>query len=126
MTDTGVRVEGARELRASLRKAGADLADLKAVNASVASMVASAAMAAAPRRTGRLAASVRGNRAVSTARISAGTAGIPYAGAIHWGWPSRNIEAQPFIADTAAALEDQWVKLYETGIADVINKIDGA
>ena len=127
MTEAGVRVEGARELRKSLRKAGIDMADLKAVNANVAAMVAAAASAAAPRgRTGRLAASVRGNKAVATARISAGTAGVPYAGPIHWGWPARNIEGQPFIAETAEALQDQWVTLYETGIAEVLAKVEGA
>lgn len=126
MTDAGVRVEGARELRKSLKAAGVEMADLKAVNANVAAMVASAASAAAPRKSGRLAASVRGNKAVATARISAGTAGVPYAGPIHWGWPARNIEPQPFIADTALALQDQWVGLYEAGIADILAKVEGA
>ena len=127
MTEAGVRVEGARELRKSLKAAGVEMADLKAVNANVAAMVASAASAAAPRgASGRLAASVRGNKAVGTARISAGTAGVPYAGPIHWGWPARNIEPQPFIADTALALQDQWISLYEAGIAEVLAKVEGA
>jgi len=121
-----VRVEGARRLRATLRKAGADLDDMKDAHAAVAAMVAAAARAATPRRTGRLAATVRGNRALSRATILAGYASVPYAGPIHWGWPRRNITAQPWLADTAALLEPRWTAVYADGVDRAIANVKGA
>ncbi len=126
MPDTAlVKIDGLPRLRAALRRAGLDLADLKAANAAAAALVASAAAARAPRRTGRLAASVRGNRAVSRASVSAGGSAIPYAGPIHWGWPARGIEAQPFIATAAQATESAWVPIYQNAIEAVVDSVGG-
>lgn len=126
MAGAGVKVEGGRQLRRTLKRAGADLDDMKAVNAAVAQMVAAAAAAAAPHRTGALASTVRGNRAQSRATVSAGRAKVPYAGPIHWGWPARGIAGQPFIADTAQATEPRWTAMYAQGVERIISKVEGA
>ena len=122
----GVKVSGTREMRRTLKQAGAELEDLKAVNAAIAAMVASRAAARAPRQSGNLAASVRGNRAVGKATVQAGKARVPYAGAIHWGWPARGITAQPFIADTAQDTEPQWTQMYVQGVEAVLATVRGA
>jgi hypothetical protein len=121
-----VVVEGARELRATMKRAGADLDDLKDAHAEVAAYVASASSSAAPRASGRLAASVRGNRAQASAVVKAGGAAVPYAGPIHWGWPGHNIAAQPFMADTAARTEPHWTATYLAAIERIVGKIRGA
>lgn len=121
-----VQVDGARELRASLKKAGADLDDLKDANAQVASTVALATASRAPNRTGRLAGSVRGNRAASSAVIKVGRASLPYAGVVHWGWPARHIEAQPFAVDAAHDTEPAWTETYFRAIEAIVNKVRGA
>lgn len=126
MAGPGVRVEGARQLRATMRKAGADLDDLKAAHAAVAAFVATRAAAAAPRLTGALGGNVRGNKAAARATVKAGGARVPYAGPIHWGWAARNIPAQPFIAATAQDTEPTWVALYEQGVATAIDQVRGA
>lgn len=126
VTQPGVKIHGSRKLRASLKRAGADLDDMKAVNAAIAAMVAAKAAARAPKRSGDLAASVRGNRAVSKATISAGRARVPYAGPIHWGHPARGIQAQPFVADTAADTEPQWTQLYYQGVQQILASVKGA
>lgn len=120
-----VKVDGLPRLRAALRRAGVEVTDLKAANAAAAAYVAAAAAPRAPRRTGRLAASVRGNRAVGRATISAGSAAVPYAGPIHWGWPARGIAAQPFISETAVATESTWVEIYRTDIERVVDSVGG-
>lgn len=120
-----VRVDGARKLRRELKRMGEDLDDLKAVNAAVAAFVATAAAGAAPRRTGALAGTVRGNRAVSRATVSAGRAAVPYAGPVHWGWPARNIAPQPFISEVAQGTEAQWVDMYRRGVEEAIGKVRG-
>ena len=124
--EAGVKVEGAARLRRTMRRAGADLEDLKAVNAAVAALVAGRAATRAPVRSGALAASVRGNRAAATASVRAGRAAVPYAGPIHWGWPLRGIAADPFIAATAQDTEPVWVAMYRDGVEQAIAKVEGA
>lgn len=118
-----VKVDGLARLRRDLRKLGSDLSDLKAANAAVAALVAAAAAARAPRRSGRLAASVRGNRAVSRATVSAGRATLPYAGPIHYGWPARGIEPQPFVHDAAQATETAWLGIYSTAVDKAVESV---
>ena len=108
-----------------MKRAGADLADLKSVHAAVAELVAQKSRPRAPRRSGRLAATVRGNRAAARSTVMAGRAAVPYANPIHWGWPARNIKAQPWILETADDTETQYLKMFEAGIASVISKIEG-
>lgn len=127
MLDTSVKVEGARELRRTLKKAGSDLADLKDANAKVGQLVAQESRPNAPvGRTGRLAASVRANRAAAKAVVSAGGGAVPYAGPIHWGWPARHITAQPFISVTAVATQPRWLPLYEQDIQQICDSVKGA
>lgn len=120
-----VRVDGLRRLRSDLRKMGSDLSDLKDANAAVAQLVAAEAGRRAPRRTGRLAASVRGNRALSRATVAAGGARLPYAGPIHYGWPAHGIAANPFVSDAAQATESAWLPLYEAGIEQAVDAVAG-
>jgi hypothetical protein len=120
-----VQVEGARELRATLKRAGDDLADMKDANAAVAGYVAAAAAGSAPQRSGALAGSVRGNRAAASAVVKAGSAAVPYAGPIHWGWPRRGIPARPFLADTAARTEPTWTALYVQAVERIVARIKG-
>lgn len=121
-----VRVDGARQLRASLKRAGVALDDLKEANAKVAAYVAQLANARAPRRTGRLAATLRGNRAAGRARVSAGTAAIPYAGPIHWGWEARNIDPQPWITEAAQDSQTVWLAQYSAELDNIVSQIEGA
>lgn len=124
-TQAGISVSGLSRLRRDLRKAGDDMGDLKEANARAASIVAAEAARRAPRKTGRLASSVRGNRAASRASVSAGRAAVPYAGPIHYGWPARGIEANPFVTDAAQATEPIWIPAYETDLNKVAHSLDG-
>ena len=121
-----VQVDGARELRASLKRAGDDLADLKDANQAVAGMVAGRATSMAPRVSGRLAGSVRGNRAASSAVIKVGGASLPYAGPVHWGWPARHIAGDPFAANAAKDTEPEWTATYLQAIEAIVAKVKGA
>lgn len=126
MAEVGVRVEGLATLTRTMRKAGEDLADLKDANAAAAAVVVGAAAAMAPRRSGRLAASIRGSRAAGRARVLAGRASVPYAAPIHWGWPARRIGAQPFLTDAAVATEGQWLPQYLKDVQAALDKVRGA
>jgi hypothetical protein len=125
MPAPNVQIDGLPRLRRALREAGAGLDDLKDANAAAGALVAGAAAARAPRRSGRLAASIRSNRAAGRASVLAGGAAVPYAGPIHWGWEARGIEAQPFATEAAAATEPTWLAIYEHDIQRVLDTVNG-
>lgn len=122
-----VIVVGGKNLRRTLKQAARDIKQLRSVNQAAAEIVAAAAKAAAPKgKTGRLAASVKAGRATNrSGRVEYGR-GLPYAGPIHWGWPARGIEAQPFVSEAAQATESQWMQLYQKHVDDVLDKVKGA
>ncbi|MGV0868451.1 hypothetical protein [Corynebacterium kalidii] len=136
----GIRVQGAARLRRTLRKAGVDIKQLRAVNRDAAQIVATAAAAAAPvggpyrsrgrgrpRKPGRLKASIRATATNRAGVVKGGYGGtrLRYAGVIHYGWPARNIRAQPFAADAAIRTEPVWTKEYERKVHEVINSVKG-
>jgi hypothetical protein len=120
-----IRVDGLRRLRRDLKAAGESTEDLKEANAAVAALVATAAAVRAPQRTGRLASSGRGNRAVGRATVTFGGAAVPYAGPVHWGWPAHGIEPHTFIPDAAQATEPVWLELYVQGVNRALEPIAG-
>jgi hypothetical protein len=124
--DGRVRVQGARELRRTLKRAGEDMADLKDANMRAAQLVAQWGAVRAPRRTGALGGSVRAMRQVARARIVAGSPSVPYAGVIHWGWPARHITAQPWLSQAAVETQPAWLPQYETDLNKVLARVKGA
>lgn len=118
------QVEGARELRRALKAAGVSVQDLKDVNLEVAEIVKAASQP--PRVTGRLAASERAAGTQAAAIVRAGGARLRYAAPIHWGWPARNIKAQPFISEAAETTEARWAARYYHHLEAVISAIEGA
>jgi len=125
MAEPVVQVQGAAQLRATMRRAGLDLADLTATNRATAAQVAPEATRRAPRRTGRLATSVRPGATRTAALIRAGNNAVPYAAPVEFGWPARNIEAQPFIVEAAQATEPQWTVFYQDRVDAILANIHG-
>ena len=117
-----VEVEGADELARTLRRAADDFADLDDVNTAAGRYLSTRAAAVAPRRTGRLAGSLRLEASRSTASVSSS---VVYANPIHWGWAARNISAQPFLFSTATTHETQLVDFYRREIDRVLSTIHG-
>lgn len=118
-----VRVEGLGELVRALRQAEAGLDDLKGANQAVARIVLGQARSLAPHRSGALAASGRANRAARKANVVFGSARVPYAGPVHWGWPARHIPAHPFVTDAAGRTQSQWVAAYEAELQALLDTI---
>lgn len=129
-------VEGGRELRRTLRQADEKLQDLKRVHAEAAEIAARASAALAPRRTGRLADTIRSSGTTTAGIVRAGFKSVPYAGPIHWGWGTRPnsrkgwrggpITANPFISNGAQDSEGRWIRVYENHIAEVLQQVKGA
>lgn len=132
MPEPVVKVEGARELRRTLAAAGHDLADMTAANAEVAALVAGYGSRSAPRRSGRLAGSHRGNKSKTQAVVRAGGASVPYANAIHWGVGARaglrgphNIAPRPWLWQAANDHRPEVIDLYWQRVEAAVKSIHG-
>lgn len=117
-----VAVEGLRQKVSALVALGTDVEDLKDGFAAIAAEGAQIAGRLAPRVTDKLAGTVRGNRAKSTAIVTAGRASVPYAGPINYGWPRRTIAASLFLQRADAQLEDRAPAILEDQINQAITR----
>ena len=105
---SGVKIDGARRLRSTLRRAGVDMKEMRATN---------------------LAATVRAGATKAAAVARAGNnrkSGVIYANPIHWGWHRRNIAPNPFLSLAAQDSEPRWFAVYADGVDKIIATIEGA
>ena len=116
-----VKVIGARELRRALKAAEADMKDLTSVHRDVGQVVMSAQQP--PRRTGKLAASLKSSPTTTKARVSST---LPYAAPVHWGVPSRNLAPNPWISRAAQSTEQTWTDLYQKRIQALMNDVQAS
>ena len=93
----GIRIEGLSAVTRALLELGLEVEDLKSAFADIAAEGARQAALYAPKRTGTLAGDIRGNRARSSAHVTAGRVSVPYAGPINYGWAAHNIEPSGFM-----------------------------
>jgi hypothetical protein len=135
-----VRIEGYRELRRELRRledamdVQAAKGDLKQMNLDAARLVRSEALRLVPVQTGLLKSTVREAATQRNARVRAGFQRVPYAGPIHFGWPSRPnpglgwrggpIRPQPFLYDALDRRRNEVVDAYERNLRSIIRKYD--
>lgn len=121
--DEGVRVEGLNALIRDLQKFGAEAEDMKEVFGNVAKEGAELASSFAPVRSGNLSDTIRGNRAKSKAVITAGRARVPYAGAINYGWPLRNISPALFMQKADEEISPRAVDMLDKGLDEIIQRL---
>ncbi len=115
-----VSIEGLNQKIKALQELGVELDDIKDVFAEIAKDGAEVASSFAPVRSGALRDTIRGNRAKNKAVITAGRARVPYAGAINYGWPARNIAPALFLQKADEEMADRAPKMLEDGIAKLI------
>jgi hypothetical protein len=118
-----LEVRGAGELTRTLHQAGADLADLTGAGNRAGDLLVATARSRAPKRTGALAASLVPVASATGVRVASS---VRYASAVHWGVPSRNIRANPFLADAVGATEDTLVGHYFDQVQGAVDKVSGA
>jgi|SRR6185312_3925938 len=123
-----LRIDGARELRRTLKRAGADMKDLSALNRQAAAIVLPVARAGTPvgpAKGGHLGPTVRVGATQRAGIIRVGTRAKPYAGKIHYGTPDDVIKPNTWVIDAAKETEPQWTELYWSGLLHIIDKIKG-
>ena len=119
---TNVELLGDERLSAELTAGARALADLSGIHAKAARTVRGTAQPATPRRTGRLAASLR-ERATPTSGAVA--SGLVYAPVVHWGWPGHNIEANPWLWNAAKRTQPKWLSHYQKEIERIVSDCAG-
>lgn len=116
------------ELQRKLRRIDAEYPKrIKAIHEQVAKPVESMARRRAPVRSGRLKNSVRSSGTQRAAVVRAGTnvKRYRYAGVIHFGWPERNIRAQPFMTEAIEVAAPMVVRTYEKELVGFVQGIWG-
>lgn len=122
-----IEVTGAKEMKRLIRRINKQelREEMKEANHNAAKIIADEAADRAPKRTGRLAQSIRANKALAYGAVKAGSAArVPYAGPIHYGWPARGIQAQPFIHEAIDARLGDARKDYEEAIRKLAKKLE--
>ena len=123
MAASGVRVQGLSKVVRELKALGLDVQDLKDAFSKVAEVGKRNVERHTPRGlTGRLVASVRGNRAQSKAVVRAGRASARHAGPINYGWPKRNIRPALFMQRGDEDTRPEAVRLLEQDINRTIKR----
>ncbi len=123
----GVRVEGLNRLVREMTALGVEVADLKAVFGKVSDQGAALARGFAPKRTGKLAASIKGAKRKNSAIVRAGSRRVPYASVINYGWPERNIRPARFLQRADEQLQPTVAKEIDAELSRLIRErgLDG-
>ena len=117
-----VRIDGLNAVIRDLLGMGLEVEDLKGAFSDIARYGAIVAARNAPRRSGTLAGDIRGNRARNKAVIAAGRAGVPYAGAINYGWAARGIQPSAFMQKADQELQPYSLRVLEQDINAAIRR----
>ena len=121
-TIISTRIEGLNALVRQLEQLGGDVEDLKDTFAGIADKGARLASGFAPKRTGELASTIRGNRAKNRAVVTAGRGRQSYAAVVNFGWPKRNIPANGFMQRADNALQPIALRDLDKGLEQAIRR----
>jgi hypothetical protein len=119
-----VSVNGEEQVKAALAKIGKDIIDRSDLNKDLSDELSRQASARAPRLTGELASSVRGNPSADKAQIVAGGGGVVYAGVQEYGWPEKNIQEQPYLRPAVYENLGYIEEKYNDYIKSIIKRYD--
>ena len=119
-----VTIDGLAPLVKRLRALDKGLVvEVKALNRAAAERVATRARSLAPFDTGTLAGTIKPGGTVRSGYVQVGSARVPYAQPIHFGWPAHNIEAQPFLWDALDEEQDTVTREYARGLDALIARV---
>jgi len=124
MAGANITITGVKEVKDTLDKLGSDLESNIELNKELSATLSQKASALAPRLTGALASSVQGNPSAEKAQILAGSAAVPYAGVQEYGWPEKNINAQPYLRPAVHNNLGYIIEKYNDSIQKAIKKYD--
>jgi hypothetical protein len=120
-----LQIEGLGDVQKAMRNFADDSRnDMKETHRKAGQIIVDGAARLVPVRTGALLASLKSVPTQRQGRVRVGSAAVPYAGPIHFGWPDRNIRPNPFIYEVLDGRRAEVLKLYEERINQLITKYD--
>lgn len=121
---SGIEITGLREAVRDLQKLGVSIEDLKEAFGSISNQVVQEAGRIVPTVSGKLAGSIRPAKTKNKAVVRAGSAGIPYAGVINYGWQSRGIAPSGFLTTPANSRAEEYARQIDANLQQLIRKYD--
>ena len=119
-------VVGQKRFVQTMRKAGADMDDLKEVNRAAAQIALPAVRNLAPRGKNRPAGRQPARRSDETRRRHPRRPqGRALRGPVNYGWPARHIKPRLFVNNGVASTESQWQKVYKDFIDETLEQVKG-
>jgi hypothetical protein len=116
-----LEIEGLKEVQRDLYKLGkASRDEMKETHRKAGEIVIDGARRFVPVVSGNLLNSLKSVPTQRQGRVRIGSASVPYAGAIHFGWPARRIKPQPFIYDSLDGRRTEVAKIYAERIGELI------
>lgn len=122
MAEVNISIQGIKEVTDSLNRMARDLESNIELNKELSTTLSQKASALAPKLTGALASSVVGNPSAEKAQIMAGSAAVPYAGVIEYGWPAKNKEARPYLTPAVNNNIGYIIEKYNDSIQKAVQK----
>lgn len=119
-----IDIKGIQDVKSSLDKIESGLKNLTDLNKELGSELSKKASAIAPKLTGALAASIGFTATQDKAQIYAGSNSVVYAGVQEYGWPEKNIQAQPYLRPAVYNNLKTIVNKYEEYVKDIVKKYD--
>jgi hypothetical protein len=119
-----VTIDGGPKLARAFDRMSDRLGDLAATHAAAADPVVATARSLVPIVSGALLDTIRREDITDGSAVIAGSDQVRYAGPIHYGWPDRNIEAQPFLDDAITDEQDAVAAVYDDKVDDIIRTFD--
>ena len=122
-----IKVEGLSKVQRDLRKLSTDGLDLSKTefletNKKVAEIIIGESKKYVPVLSVALAANIRNASTKKSAKVRVGSAAVPYAGPIHFGWPKRRIKPQSFIYDAIDGRRREVAMAYAQRLTQIRNR----
>jgi len=125
MGKPAIRVEGLNKLTRGLKNLEGDVTgSMKKLNAELAAEVADVARRKVPVLTGTLGNTIRSSGQARTGVVRSGSARVPYAGPIHFGWAARNIRPQPFLYDALDERRDDVLRRWTEELESLVRRVN--
>lgn len=129
VTGNRVEVEGLKELNRNLSLLAADENGIKEANYRAATTLLQTSKPMVPVRSGNLASTLKAGKTKNYAVVRAGSARVPYAAPIHFGWfydkeyfIQKNIRPNPFFYRALGLVYEDIISKYDEDMQALIRK----
>lgn len=120
-----IRVSGLNQAIRSLKEIGVPAKEISQAGYEAGQVVADEARTLVPVKTGALRSTIRVAKQQRAIVVRAGSAKVPYANPIHWGWFRRGIMPNPFFSKALKLNIEEIYTRYFENIDKLITKYGG-